>query len=175
MSIGEKITVQRKIRGMSQEALANAMDVTRQAVSRWETGDATPDTDKVIQLSKLFGVSTDYLLLDDIDDPQPAAQTMEAMQMNPANAARIERQRMFRIVFGICVLAIGLACIVTSLVLAWQFTQTTTWFFNELGPFKLGPFGTGLFCTAIAWPFWIGAIMLLGGAAVLVREYLRKD
>ncbi len=38
MSIGEKITMQRKIRGMSQEALANEMDVTRQAVSRWETG-----------------------------------------------------------------------------------------------------------------------------------------
>ena len=65
MSIGEKITMQRKIRGMSQEALANEMDVTRQAVSRWETGDATPDVDKVIQLSKLFGVSTDYLLIDD--------------------------------------------------------------------------------------------------------------
>ena len=53
MSIGEKITMQRKIRGMSQEALANEMDVTRQAVSRWETGDATPDVDKVIQLSKI--------------------------------------------------------------------------------------------------------------------------
>ena len=70
MSIGEKITMQRKVRGMSQEALANEMDVTRQAVSRWETGDATPDVDKVIQLSKLFGVSTDYLLIDDSADVQ---------------------------------------------------------------------------------------------------------
>ena len=84
MSIGEKITMQRKIRGMSQEALANEMDVTRQAVSRWETGDATPDVDKVIQLSKLFGVSTDYLLIDDSDDvqitpgvPAPAQRAME--------------------------------------------------------------------------------------------------
>ena len=170
MSIGEKIMMQRKMRGMSQEALANAMDVTRQAVSRWETGDATPDTDKVIQLSRLFGVSTDYLLLDEIDDLQSAAQTTETMQINPAYEARVERQRIFRIVFGICVLTIGLACLVTSLVLAWQFAQTTTWFLTEWGPF-----GTGLFCTAIAWPFWIGAIMLLGGAAVLVREYLRKD
>ena len=63
MSIGEKITMQRKIRGMSQEALANEMDVTRQAVSRWETGDATPDVDKVIQLSnRLQFESSPYLL-----------------------------------------------------------------------------------------------------------------
>ena len=168
MSIGEKITMQRKIRGMSQEALANEMDVTRQAVSRWETGDATPDVDKVIQLSKLFGVSTDYLLIDDSDDAQITPGVPAPAQ--PANAARVERQRMFRIVFGICVLTIGLASLVTSLVLSQQFAQTTTWFFNEWGPF-----GTGLFYTGIAWPFWIGVIMMLGGAAVLVREYLRRD
>ena len=107
MSIGEKITMQRKIRGMSQEALANEMDVTRQAVSRWETGDATPDVDKVIQLSKLFGVSTDYLLIDDSADVQVTPGVPAPAQ--PANAARVERQRMFRIVFGICVLTIGLA------------------------------------------------------------------
>ena len=126
MSIGEKITMQRKIRGMSQEALANEMDVTRQAVSRWETGDATPDVDKVIQLSKLFGVSTDYLLIDDSADAQ-ITPTVPAPAQS-ANAARVERQRMFRIVFGICVLTIGLASLVTSLVLAQQFAQTTTWF-----------------------------------------------
>ena len=91
MSIGEKITMQRKIRGMSQEALANEMDVTRQAVSRWETGDATPDVDKVIQLSKLFGVSTDYLLIDDSDDVQVTPGVPAPAQ--PANAARENRQR----------------------------------------------------------------------------------
>ena len=62
MSIGEKITMQRKIRGMSQEALANEMDVTRQAVSRWETGETTPNTETLKLLSGLFDVSINTLL-----------------------------------------------------------------------------------------------------------------
>ena len=60
--IGEKIALCRKKAGMSQEALAAELNISRQAVSRWETGEATPDTDKVVQLSRLFGVTTDYLL-----------------------------------------------------------------------------------------------------------------
>lgn len=166
MTTGEKITMQRKIRGMSQEALANEMDVTRQAVSRWETGDAMPDTDKVIKLSRLFDVSTDYLLLDDADDIESIAAPMPA----PDDKARTERQRVFRIVTGICTFAAGIACVVTALVLAYHFAETTTWFLSDVGEF-----GTGLFHTGIAWPFWIGALLFVCGAAILVREYLRRD
>lgn len=56
---------------MSQEKLANELNISRQAVSRWETGEAVPDTEKVIQLSRIFHVTTDYLLLD-IDEPRKA-------------------------------------------------------------------------------------------------------
>ena len=78
MSIGEKITMQRKIRGMSQEALANEMDVTRQAVSRWESGDTTPSVDKLKALAKLYGVSLDWLFGDTADGEPPEAAKPEA-------------------------------------------------------------------------------------------------
>lgn len=64
MSIGEKILSLRKARGWSQEELAEHIGVTRQAVSRWEAGSAKPDTDKVIAICDLFGVSADYLIRD---------------------------------------------------------------------------------------------------------------
>ncbi len=52
---------------MSQEELADKLDVSRQAVSKWESAMATPSLDKILQLSELFGVTTDYLLKDEID------------------------------------------------------------------------------------------------------------
>lgn len=73
MIIGAKIAACRKRAGMSQEKLANELNISRQAVSRWETGEAVPDTEKVIQLSRIFHVTTDYLLLDIDEAPQSAA------------------------------------------------------------------------------------------------------
>lgn len=64
----------RKSRGLSQEALAEQLGVSRQAVSRWEQGSAQPDAGNLFQLSRLFQVSADYLLDDALDQPpQPAA------------------------------------------------------------------------------------------------------
>jgi len=63
MSFGEKLQMLRKARGLSQEALSEQLGVTRQAVSKWELGDATPDLENVVALARFFGVSTDYLLL----------------------------------------------------------------------------------------------------------------
>ena len=63
MSFGEKLQALRKARGWSQEELAGRIHVSRQTLSKWESGGAVPDTENVIALSRLFGVSTDYLLL----------------------------------------------------------------------------------------------------------------
>ena len=65
MTMGEKILNLRKARGWNQEELAERIGVTRQAVSRWESGSAKPDADKIIAVCDLFGVSADYLLRDD--------------------------------------------------------------------------------------------------------------
>ena len=62
MTLGEKILKLRKTRGWSQEDLAGRIGVTRQALSRWESDAAVPDTVNVVELADLFGVSCDYLL-----------------------------------------------------------------------------------------------------------------
>lgn len=64
MTLDEKILNLRKARGWSQEELAERIGVTRQAVSRWESGSAKPDADKIVTICDLFGVSADYLLRD---------------------------------------------------------------------------------------------------------------
>ncbi|MDE6750808.1 MAG: helix-turn-helix domain-containing protein [Lachnospiraceae bacterium] len=66
MNFAEKILNLRTEYGYSQETLAEKLNVSRQAVSKWESGTTLPETDKVIALSDFFGVSTDYLLKDNI-------------------------------------------------------------------------------------------------------------
>lgn len=62
--LSEKIIKLRKSRGWSQEELAERLNVSRQSVSKWESGISNPDLDKIVAMSALFGVSTDYLLKD---------------------------------------------------------------------------------------------------------------
>lgn len=87
---------------MSQEKLANELNISRQAVSRWETGEAVPDTEKVIQLSRIFHVTTDYLLLDIDEAPQsaaPAENNRETEQRAEENRMKRQSMRMhFRLV-----------------------------------------------------------------------------
>ena len=59
MTFAEKIINLRKQKGWSQEELAEKLDVTRQSVSKWESAGAMPDIPKILQLSELFGVTTD--------------------------------------------------------------------------------------------------------------------
>ena len=65
MKLSEKIVELRKSNGMSQEVLAEKLNVSRQAISRWENETAMPDAANILQLSKLFGVTADYLLNED--------------------------------------------------------------------------------------------------------------
>mgnify|MGYP000997137853 CR=1 FL=1 len=68
MVLAEKILKLRKENGWSQEDLAEKMDVSRQSVSKWESGASTPDVDKIVEMAKLFEVSTDYLLKEEIEE-----------------------------------------------------------------------------------------------------------
>ena len=67
MTLGKKIYTLRSAAQISQEALAERLDVSRQSVSKWEIDQAVPQIDKVLLLSELFSVSCDSLLRDDID------------------------------------------------------------------------------------------------------------
>ena len=61
MTIGERIAKCRKDKKLSQEYIAEILDVSRQAVSKWENDQSEPDTGNLIQLARLFGVSVEYL------------------------------------------------------------------------------------------------------------------
>lgn len=69
MTLGEKIQKLRKQQGLSQEALAEKVTVTRQTISKWELGQSLPDLDFIAQLSDIFNVSSDYLIKDEMTEP----------------------------------------------------------------------------------------------------------
>ena len=62
MNIADRIQNLRKLRGISQEQLADRLGVSRQTISKWESEQSTPDMEKIILLSDYFEVTTDYLL-----------------------------------------------------------------------------------------------------------------
>ena len=78
MILADKIVDLRKKSGWSQEELAEKMNVSRQAISKWEGAQSVPDMGRIIQLSEIFGVSTDYLLKDQIEKEEPAQAPEEA-------------------------------------------------------------------------------------------------
>ena len=81
MILADRIVELRKKKGWSQEELAEMIDVTRQSVSKWESGQSLPDLDKILKLADIFGVSTDYLLKDkDTYEGQPINREEEKAQ-----------------------------------------------------------------------------------------------
>lgn len=183
MKISEKIALCRKEHGMSQEELAAMLDISRQAVSRWETGAAMPDTEKIIQLSRVFGVTTDYLLLDEVEEKRPEAESKPAQKEEAAqekkaeSAAEVsvatsvkERRRKFRMAAWISFLVVGLCVVLLAVILASAWALTTDWWYT-----KWGRFGTGLFHTEYLAVFIIGFILMIPGFVGLVWEYKRED
>ena len=83
MTFGEKLQTLRRERGLSQEALAEQLRVSRQAVSKWELDAARPDIDNVLALAALFEVSTDYLLLDQPPAPAERGPSMTGSTVRP--------------------------------------------------------------------------------------------
>lgn len=159
MKTGSKISSLRKAAGYSQEELAAKLEVSRQAVSRWETGEAMPDTQRIIALSRLFGVSTDYLLLDEVEKTQAPAK-------KPASR---------RAVCGIGLIILGVALILTAVILADVSSKTMTSYLTAYGPFK-----TALFRTWRAVFLYAGIALIAAGLWISlnitshITNYLNK-
>ena len=77
MKLAEKLFELRKEKGWSQEKLAEQINVSRQSISKWESGQVLPEIEKIIELSKIFQVTTDYLLLDENSEKGSTAVTLE--------------------------------------------------------------------------------------------------
>ena len=82
MNLSEKIAALRKRQGMSQEDLAVKLNVSRQTISRWENGAVVPDAYNIFEISKSFGVTSDYLLNDDFDSDADLPQIREVKKDN---------------------------------------------------------------------------------------------
>ncbi len=88
MKLEEKIALLRKRNGWSQEELGFRLDVSRQAVSKWEMGDSVPDLDKILKMSEIFGCTTDYLLKDENE----SAKTVETEALPTPETGKTLRQ-----------------------------------------------------------------------------------
>ena len=97
MILADKIIRLRKKNGWSQEELAEKMNVSRQAVSKWESAQTIPDLDKILKLGELFGVTTDYLLKDEIEDEEftddSSDSTVKRISIEEANSYIEQRKR----------------------------------------------------------------------------------
>ncbi|MBQ9120464.1 MAG: helix-turn-helix transcriptional regulator [Lachnospiraceae bacterium] len=121
MILADKIILERKKNGWSQEELAEKLGVTRQAVSKWEGAQTTPDLQRVLEMSKLFGVTVDYLLKDEIEIEESApieesSSTVRRVSMAEANeflnvkrntAPKIALATLMCIISPICMLMLG--------------------------------------------------------------------
>ena len=120
MILADKITALRKKAGWSQEELAEQLGVTRQSVSKWEGAQSVPDMDKVVQMSRLFGVTTDFLLKDELSEEEPApegcdsplrrvtmAEASEYLALRRAAAPRIAFATMLCILSPVCLILLA--------------------------------------------------------------------
>lgn len=120
MNIGEKIFKLRKEKGLSQESLAEQIGTTRQAVSKWENNQGFPETEKLLQLSNIFEVSTDFLLKDEKlvkdNDEKGYYVSMEMAKGYIANEKRVSRY-----------IGIGFMFWALAGIPYVMFTKETTW------------------------------------------------
>lgn len=128
MTLGERIAYYRKKAGYSQEGLAERLGVSRQAISKWETGEATPDAERIIALAAAMGISTDTLLLGKEEPERPyteaetvrqPAPTPEWLDHLPRHIGRLFREKGY--IAGYIVAAQGLGILLVGLLARFGF------------------------------------------------------
>ena len=114
MTLREKLIVLRDRAGLSQMELADRLGVSRQAVSRWESGDTTPTMDKLKSLAKIYGVSLDWLFGDTADGEPPEAAKPEADRNPdeaPAGKEGEKKQKIRAIAIALAIVVIAFVCV----------------------------------------------------------------
>lgn len=121
MRLSEKIMDLRKRSGWSQEELAERLGISRQSVSKWETGESIPDIDKIIRMSELWNVSTDYLLKDDDSGDQEQKTRQSRRQVSREEAEdflALSREAAPRIATGVLLCILSPVCLMLLAVLS---------------------------------------------------------
>ena len=156
MKLNEKILYYRKAAKLSQEELAARVGVSRQAVSKWELGDATPEVDKLLAMARAFGVTTDELLSEEEPvgpqeqtppqnqpyrgtlPPQPGHIPQAGDQFDKATGLIGRLIRRYGWLFGVRVALSGLGVTIVGALARWGFGtmfNTSSQMFNSMGGF----------------------------------------
>ncbi len=133
MDFSEKLLTLRKAKNLTQEELAEKLNVSRQSVSKWESGQAVPELDKIVAISLVFDVTTDYLLKSsEIDDLSVKTEMLEKQQEQML--AREQRQQKIRecVLYGIVIYLIFFALYFLGRALFWEyiFWESKMWGFG---------------------------------------------
>ncbi len=118
MILADKILYERKKNGYSQEELADKLGVTRQAISKWEGAQTTPDLQRILQMSELFGVSVDYLLKDEMEadelggNPKEDTSSLRRISMEEASEyLRITKENAPKVALGVIMCILSPICL----------------------------------------------------------------
>lgn len=123
MKFHEKLYKERKKKGLSQEELAEKLDVSRQAVSKWETGESVPETTKLIMIAKFFEVTTDYLLDDSVSEYIPPELTKNIDTADKIFGKTEKIFKKYSWLIGILVIFYGAFRLINGIIVvitAWQ-------------------------------------------------------
>jgi len=179
MTLGERIQYYRKCSGFSQESLAERLGVSRQAVSKWETDESTPDALRIIRLAEAFGISTDTLLLGREDpapdmNPEPpaapASSTPEWVEHLPRHLASLFRRKGY--IAGYILAAYGAVLLVMTRIAHYIFRQMMYPFSLQQMGFDIPNAAFGItaierlpltFCNIFSI---IGLVIMVGGIAL---------
>lgn len=124
MSLAKKMIELRKQNGLSQQDLADRLGVSRQAISRWETGAVQPLADSVKSLAQVFQVSTDYLLNDDLDTPTPPPTAQPAPPQEKPTPTRKHRKWLLALAALVAATVLVLVtAVATAYYLQWKERQ----------------------------------------------------
>lgn len=158
MDVSEKILQLRKANGFTQEELAEKLNVSRQSVSKWESGQSVPELEKLVALSEIFQVSTDHLLKpSELDQLSIKTEFLEKQQQELAAENRKRREKQFCIwsCVGIYLIAAALIVLLRSI----SFENNFLW--NIFPGFTL--------------PFIVLAAATAGAIIVCLRHRNRHD
>lgn len=130
MDFSEKLLTLRKANDMTQEQLAEKLDVSRQSVSKWESGQATPELEKIVAMSSVFNVTTDYLLKSsEIDDLSVKTEMLEKQQQMMIHREQKRRQVFSCIMYSIAVYLVFFAIYFIGHFHFWEWVANPSVFF----------------------------------------------
>ena len=167
MTFGEKLQKLRKAKGWTQEDLAAQISISRQALSKWEQGAVDPDTENVLQISKIFGVSTDYLLNDDYESDSD----IPAVHTTTETLAKNYKSRTQAII-GACISCVGLVAFVV-LYIVGMYSPVTYPSPNGTDHVVSG-FGVFVSANRLEWGVGLCIMAVIAGVVVALSAFVRQ-